>query len=282
MDAGYWAVQAAAPGRREAPALAPQRPPRRPSSRLRPVLCVTLVVTLFWAWSTGGMPALLRMTGDATVRSVSTPAPAVTGWGPSYVDAEGRPGRWDPCRPIPYVLQAGWMPDSGRADVAEALRRVEVATGLAFVYEGDTDEMPSHHREPYQPQRYGDRWAPLLIGWVPAGSTDLGVGEDAQGVSVAVAVPNDGGPSLVSGQVVLDATHRLYGGFGPGGTEGEVLLHELGHAVGLGHVLDPTQVMYPQVKNSLPEFGAGDREGLAAVGAAAGCHPPPRARPLRR
>ena len=237
---------------------------------------------LIWAWSAGALPAYPRMTGDGPVTHVSSPAPAASGWGPSYIDGQGRPGRWDPCQPIPYVLQAGWLPDSGRADVAEALRRVEVATGLTFVYEGDTDEMPSHHREPYQPARYGDRWAPLLIGWVPAASTDLGVGENAQGVSVAVAVANKGGPSLVSGQVVLDATHRLFGGFGPGGTEGEVLLHELGHAVGLGHVLDPTQVMYPQVKNSVPEFGAGDRRGLAAVGAAAGCHPPPPARPLRR
>ena len=251
-------------------------------SRLRPALSLAVVAGLIGAWSAGALPAYPRMTGDGPVTSVSSPAPAASGWGPSYIDGQGRPGRWDPCQPIPYVLQAGWLPDSGRADVAEALRRVEVATGLTFVYEGDTDEMPSHHREPYQPARYGDRWAPLLIGWVPAASTDLGVGENAQGVSVAVAVANKGGPSLVSGQVVLDATHRLFGGFGPGGTEGEVLLHELGHAVGLGHVLDPTQVMYPQVKNSVPEFGAGDRRGLAAVGAAAGCHPPPPARPLRR
>jgi hypothetical protein len=79
---------------------------------------------------------------------------------------------------------------------------------------------------------------------------------------------------------VLDAGNRLAAGFGPGTTDGEVLLHELAHAVGLGHVLDPTQVMYPHTTHSESQFGAGDRAGLAALGAAAGCHPAPPARPL--
>jgi hypothetical protein len=45
--------------------------------------------------------------------------------------------------------------------------------------------------------------------------------------------------------------------------------------VGLNHVLDPTQVMYPQTTNGESTFGAGDRAGLAALGAPAGCHPAP-------
>ena len=58
-------------------------------------------------------------------------------------------------------------------------------------------------------------------------------------------------------------------------------LHELAHAVGLGQMLDATQVMYPKTTNAESVFGAGDRAGLAAVGAAAGCHPAPKARPLQ-
>lgn len=116
---------------------------------------------------------------------------------------------------------------------------------------------------------------------MPAASTDLGLGDGVQGLSLSVAVPGKDGASLVSGQVVVDATNRLSPGFGPGTTDGEVLLHELAHAVGLGHVLDPTQVMYPQTTNSESVFGAGDRAGLAAVGAPAGCRPAPEARPLR-
>ena len=48
--------------------------------------------------------------------------------------------------------------------------------------------MPSYDRQAYQPDRYGERWAPVLIGWVPGESTDIGLG-GVQGVSMAVAVP---------------------------------------------------------------------------------------------
>ena len=251
----------------------------RPTSRTGLAVCLLLLAGV----AVGGATAVDRVQGAAVgdVHRVTTDAPAEDGWGPIYVDDQGRPARWDPCRPISYVVQAGWIPETGRQDLAEALARLSAASGLTFVDEGDTDELPSQGRSPYQPDRYGERWAPLLIGWVPPASTDLGLGSGAQGLSLSVAVPGRAGPHLVSGQVVLDADNPLVGGFGPGTTDGEVLLHELAHAVGLGHVLDATQVMYPRTTNSESQFGAGDRAGLAAVGAAASCHPPPRARPLR-
>lgn len=230
-----------------------------------------------------GVVAIQRVSDRAvgTVHALHDPAPVEDGWGPTYVDESGRPARWDPCEPIRYVVQAGWIPHAGWRDLGEALRRITAASGLRFVSEGETDELPSRERPAYQPERYGERWAPVLIGWVPAATTDLGLGDGVQGVSMAVAVPGTRGPHLVSAQVVLDASRRLAAGFGPGTTDGEVLLHELAHAVGLGHVLDPTQVMYPQATNSESEFGAGDRAGLEALGAKAGCHAMPTARHLR-
>lgn len=258
----------------------PVAPP--PPAQRRTALVVALLVVLAIVVTVGVVAtSRVRAAAVGTVVALEEPVPAEQGWGPTYVDEQGRPARWDPCTPIRYVVQAGWIPHAGREDLAEALRRLTAASGLQFVSDGDTDEQPSRDRAAYQPERYGDRWAPLLIGWVPATSTDLGLGNGVQGVSMAVAVPGKQAPSLVSGQVVLDASHRLASGFGPGTTDGEVLLHELAHAVGLGHVLDPTQVMYPQATNSESEFGAGDRAGLAALGAAAGCHPAPEPRHLR-
>ena len=253
------------------PLPSPPLPPAPPSGRPYVLVCglvlalvvvaVVLSVRRVQAAAVGGVFAV---TTDAT-----------SGWGPTWVDERGRPARWDPCTPIRYVVQAGWVPEAGRADLAEALRRLSAASGLQFTADGDTTELPALAREPYQPGRYGERWAPLLIGWVPAASTDLGLGAGVQGVSRSVAVAGRDGASIVSGQVVLDASHPLAPGFGPGTTDGEVLLHELAHAVGLGHVLDPTQVMYPQTSSSESAFGAGDRAGLAAVGAAAGCRTAP-------
>jgi hypothetical protein len=258
-----------APPAVQPPALPPATPALRAPRRRRLLLAVVLLVLPSAALAM----AAARPEPVAPLRWVEVPAGS--GWSASYVDSAGRPGRWDPCQPIRYVVQPGWIPEQGRRDLAEALRRLSAASGLEFEDAGDTDELPARTRPAYQPERYGERWAPLLIGWVPPGSTDLGVGGGVQGVSLAVAVPSERGGHLVSGQVVLDAANRLASGFGPGTTEGEVLLHELAHAVGLGHVLDATQVMYAQTTNSESQYGAGDRAGLAAVGAAAGCHPAP-------
>ena len=250
-------------------------PPGAPRTSRVPLFLVLLAALVAVAVPTTMLAQRARAAEGLEVRAVEGPAAAAAGWGPTYVDAKGRPARWDPCSPIGYVVQAGWIPDAGRRDLTEALRRLSLASGLSFVDEGDTEELPSQVRSSYQPARYGERWAPLLIGWVPPGVTDVGVGGGVQGMSLSYAVPGRTGPSLVSGQVVLDAGNRLAAGFGPGTTDGEVLLHELAHAVGLGHVLDPTQVMYPQTTHSESEFGAGDRAGLAALGAPAGCHPAP-------
>jgi predicted Zn-dependent protease len=46
-----------------------------------------------------------------------------------------------------------------------------------------------------------------------------------------------------------------------------VLLHELGHLVGLDHVEEPSQVMYPSIGDQA-DMGVGDRYGLAALGSA--------------
>jgi hypothetical protein len=257
---------------------APPLPGRRTPRLLLPVLVAALLLS--------GIGAVVsveraRAAGGPPLHAVTTPAPASAGWGASYVDDLGRPARWDPCTPIHYVVQTRWEPAGGRADLAAALKRLAKASGMVFVDDGDTDELPSQQRAAYQPARYGHRWAPLLVGWLPPAQTDLGLGHGVAGVTVAVALPGPKGGSIVTGQVALDADHALPAGFGPGATEGEVLLHELAHAVGLGHVLDPTQVMYPQTTNSESQYGAGDRAGLAALGRPAGCHPAPAPRNLR-
>lgn len=253
-------------------------PPPRKRRPAAPLLAAVLLAA-------GGLGVAVTHTARAgappSLHAVTTPAPLGTGWTAEYVDDAGLPARWDPCRPVHYVVQAGAVPSGGRADLAEALTRLSSASGLRFVDDGDTAELPGRRRESYQPQRYGHRWAPVLIGWVPPEATDLPLGGGVQGITSAVALPGGGGGSLVTAQVVLDASHPLHAGFGPGQTDGEVLLHELGHLVGLGHVSDPTQVMFTTTTEAESQYGAGDRAGLAALGAPAGCHPAPTPRRLR-
>jgi hypothetical protein len=77
------------------------------------------------------------------------------------------------------------------------------------------------------------------------------------------------------GFVVIDTPQmlsQLSGGFGAGTRRSNLLMHELGHAVGLQHVTDTTQAMYPSLLSSAPNLGNwGDRAGLSRVGRPAGC-----------
>lgn len=203
-------------------------------------------------------------------------------WSAEFVDTSGAAARWDPCTPIHYVVDPAYAPAGAMVDVSEAFARLHAVSGLTFALDGTTQERPTRGRQAYQPTVYGHAWAPVLISWSPPSGTDLLSEPKAEAVTVPVAVGSKsrtGGGSIVSAEVVLNTARQLPVGFGPGPSEGEVLMHELGHAVGLGHVNNIGDAMYPTVRG-LASYGPGDREGFAAVGAAAGCHAAPPARAL--
>jgi Matrixin len=190
---------------------------------------------------------------------------------------DGSPARWDPCTPIHYVVNLAAAPPGAGADVAGAIARLAAATGLTFVADGPSTEIPAKARPTEEPALYGHRWAPLLIAWTHPGATDFITTEDALGEGGATWVARVGGPEVyVTGEVAIDAgtTRGLPDGFGPGTTIGLLLLHELGHAVGLAHVNDPDEVMYPTLKpRPVAAYGPGDLAGLVALGRGAGCDP---------
>lgn len=178
-----------------------------------------------------------------------------------------KPVAFDPCRRIEYVVRTAGAPADGKALIDQSLGRISEASGLMFVDAGSTDEGPEVDRPNFQPDRYGDRWAPVLITWSnpveypPLAGSVIGVAS-----SEPVDAP-DGKLALVSGQVTLDADQMAQQvGAGNRAVALAVVTHELGHLVGLGHVNDERQLMYPSARPLVTAFGPGDLTGLAALG----------------
>jgi hypothetical protein len=184
--------------------------------------------------------------------------------------------RFNPCSPIPYVTNLTEAPAGAAALVSAAINDLAAATGMTFVNQGSTTEIPSSNRPAVVPQ-YGSGWAPILIGWARVGESNLLPGGSTVGQGVTTSVGSAGGDAeYVTGQVVIDAdgTRTLPVSFG-GRTLGQLLLHELGHVAGLGHVSDPAQIMYPAlVASSGNGYSAGDLAGLGLLGRKSGCLSP--------
>ncbi|WGL53353.1 matrixin family metalloprotease [Nocardioides sp. BP30] len=178
----------------------------------------------------------------------------------------GSPARWNGCVPIPYSITGAHAPAGAARTVRRALVRVSAATGLRFVYRGRTSYRP--YRTPRSATRRptgitfawaSPRQAPKLSGDV------LGYGDDAPAVN----------GRWTSGVVVLDRTFRYEPGFRAAAGRsaiGLVLLHEMGHVLGLAHVRDRSQVMYPVLgRPTSGGYQAGDLTGLHRLGLEAGC-----------
>jgi hypothetical protein len=240
------------------------------------------------AASPSGQPSRGDAAGNARVTGTDLP-PAGVGSSPNrllpvvqppagtggYVIVEhtgqGAAITYDPCRPIHYVIRDLNTPRNGDRLVREAIAAVSAATGLVFVDDGASSETPTKDRPAFQPDRYGPRWAPVLIAWTnPQEAPDLRGDTTGTGgsQSVTVTVGSNSETAYVTGSVDLDAPQlrQIESDEGTAGVRA-VVEHELGHVVGLDHVQDKNQLMYPESRTSVNDYQTGDRRGLALLGA---------------
>ncbi|WP_246080607.1 peptidase [Modestobacter altitudinis] len=215
--------------------------------------------------------------GDSSDDPLGTPLTPPAGGG-SYAFVQHQddgvtPVAYDPCRPVHYVVRPDNAPVGGDQVIRDAVSRISSVTGLQFVDDGVTDEDPTGQRDAHQPDRYGDRWAPVLLSWeTVTEQPDFAADVAGLGGSQALSV---GGPAVfVTGTVELDAAYfadlMTWADGAP--IARAIVLHELGHVVGLDHVNDPWQLMNARGSADVVDFGGGDLAGLAQLGAGS-CEP---------
>jgi hypothetical protein len=192
----------------------------------------------------------------------------------------GAPVTWDPCTQIRYVVNDALAPAGAEEDLAEAVRRLEAATGLDLVDAGHTDWTLREYARARGVTTGLDGeavWAPVLISWEDASS--FRQAPDAYGVANVFPGTGTWRDRFVTGFVVMNADQELPTGFDSDGAWGPVFMHELAHLVGLNHVSRLDEVMAPGHVPPWPtDWGEGDRRGLALLGRTPcrdGAVPPP-------
>lgn len=174
----------------------------------------------------------------------------------------GAPTRWNPCVPIHYLVNMGGYSESFRPVIVEAVERLEAATGLLLIPVGDTAFMPTDANRGQLSSVGGE----LVIAMGDSSQSDLVPGSIVGRAFISYFT------SIVRAFVVIDlgdvGSNPPWNSVGVG----PVLLHELGHAVGLDHVQDASQLMNAVASSGGPKtYGAGDLTGLWQLGAASGC-----------
>ena len=189
-----------------------------------------------------------------------------------------RPLRFNPCDPIHFVVNPANAPPEGVDDVRQAFKMIADVGGYTFVDDGATDSDRFDIRRPaYDPTRYGERWAPIVVSWANLGNR---AANDVVVAGMGLGVVADG--AIVTGMLNLNADARIDlarevpvpSGFGEGISWGRVMLHELGHVFGLGHVESKNAIMHEQLLEQTltkTEYGLGDQQAWRILGRQGGC-----------
>ena len=230
---------------------------------------LTLAVALLVA---GGAAGSAGAAAGPQAHRIAPPVAPPAGGGPhSFMMTEpgsSKPVTYSPCQRIRYAVNAARQPAGASGIVASAVKAVEKYSGLRFRYVGTTKRKPSSSGEASVTPAPGKTYAPVLIAWTTPKQVPALRGSVAgEGGSTAVSSGTSSYLHYVTGQVSLDAADiaKMLQRSNGRALARAIVMHELGHVVGLDHVQNRRQIMYP-VNTGQTTWGKGDRTGLALIG----------------
>lgn len=224
--------------------------------------------------STGASSSVFRI----EIAPSYTPSGSSSDWQPFGSGKD----RWNPCKPITWRINANGGHPAQVSDFQAAFAEMSRATGFQFVYRGTTTKKVGQRRRP--------GYANILVDWGKEKQY-----RDLNGSTVGMAYGRGGWLhkrrfiEATMSDVLLDSADILtfvdgIVEYAPEGAltapeantlnSNRVLMHELGHVMGLGHVDYSdvgTQMMAPYASADHPQ--AGDLAGLRSLGAINPCIP---------
>ena len=185
------------------------------------------------------------------------------------------PITWDPCLPIEILVNNDAAPPGADQLLDEAIQRVNTASGLRLHVIGTTHLIPDPNPTVASVMRGqpGGVHAPVLLAWTtPSAAPGLAGRVTGRGGPITMPAHYADQGRFVGGTVVLDTPDmagilRHLNGHAEARA---VVMHELGHLVGLQHVDNPHEIMAPTAHVGVTEFAPGDLAGLRKLGSG-GC-----------
>jgi Matrixin len=202
--------------------------------------------------ATSESAASVSDTRQVTVKMPYRPRGRTSDW--TWLSHRG--ARWDPCRTITYRVNPRGSYPGAVADIRRTFRRVGLVTGFRFGYLGRTTRQIRRQRLGYHPIG-----TDIVIDWQTP-KEEAGLSGRVAGIGGHWVQ----GDRRFDGYMLLDRTARL-----PRGTWRQVMTHEVGHVLGLGHAHSRRQLMYGVSSSLNKRLGAGDLAALTRVGASGGC-----------
>lgn len=173
---------------------------------------------------------------------------------------------WSTCSPVSWYLQKEMAPRWSLRLLKKNFKLLSSLTGVSFVYGGPVSGVS----EPGFSPPPG-----LSVAFVKSGSlSPSGSSSKVAGLTRLWLSKTEADVSRISSAVViydlsagayLSRTARKSGKQPSSRMWQPLLLHELGHAVGLGHIDSKRELMYPSLRASLMSFQKGDLAGLADI-----------------